>query len=380
MRTVLEVLFWLSAGLLVYAQFGYPLLLALFARGKGLKPGLYGGGDLPSVSLIIAAYKEATVIEAKVANALALDYPRQKLQIIVACDGSPDDTPALARAAGADLVLDLPHGGKMAAQNAAVAQATGELLTFSDANTMWEADALTQLAAAIAPDEIGYVCGQVKFVNDAGTNQEGVYWRYEMWLRARESKLRSVTAGNGAIYAVMPANYAAIAPTTGHDLTLPFQTVKHGSRAIYEPEARATEAMVPSLEGEFKRKRRMMSFAWPIILRGGMLKPKGYGAVYGWMMFSHRVLRYKAPFLHLVTLITSAILAADSTLYLVLLILQLALLAAAAVAPLIKIKPFLIARYYVLTTASVALGLVDYLRKGTEQILDEGWSPPEGTR
>jgi cellulose synthase/poly-beta-1,6-N-acetylglucosamine synthase-like glycosyltransferase len=245
---------------------------------------------------------------------------------------------------------------------------------------MWEPDALKRLIDAFHEPGADYVCGRVNFVNESGDNQEGLYWRYEMWLRARESSLKSVTAGNGAIYAVTPANYAGIAPTTGHDLTLPFQTVKHGGRAIYEPNARASEAMVPSIEGEFKRKRRMMSFAWPIILRGGMLNPKGYGAIYGWMMFSHRVLRYKAPFLHLGALITSAILAPDSTLYLVLLILQLALLAAAAIAPLVKLKPFLIARYYVLTTASVALGLVDYLRKGTDQILDEGWSPPEGTR
>jgi hypothetical protein len=124
----------------------------------------------------------------------------------------------------------------------------------------------------------------------------------------------------------------------------------------------------------------MMSFAWPIILGGAMLSPRGYGVKYAWMMFSHRVLRYKAPFLHLAALITSAILAPSSLLYLVLLILQLALLCAALIAPIVKFKPFLIARYYVLTTASVALGLIDYLKKGTEQILDEGWTPPEGTR
>ena len=150
--------------------------------------------------------------------------------------------------------------------------------------------------------------------------------------------------------------------------------------AIDAPAARATETMVPTIGGEFKRKRRMMSFAWPIILGGGMLNPRGYGFAYGWMMFSHRLLRYKAPFLHLAALITSAALAFDSTLYLALLLLQLALIAAALLAPLVRIKPLLIARYYVLTTASVALGLLDYLKKGTEQILDEGWTPPEGTR
>lgn len=379
MQTVLEVIFWLSAGLLVYAQLGYPLLVALFARPAAPAKELTED-QLPSVTLIVAAYAEASVIEAKVQNALALDYPRERLQLIVACDGSPDETPALARAAGADLVLDLPHAGKMAAQNAAVAQATGELLAFSDANTMWEPDALRRLAAATREEGVDYACGRVNFVNEAGDNQEGLYWRYEMWLRSRESALKSVTAGNGAIYAVKPAAYREIAPVTGHDLTLPFSVVKNGGRAIDASAARATETMVPTIGGEFKRKRRMMSFAWPIILGGGMLNPRGYGLVYGWMIFSHRLLRYKAPFLHLAALITSAILAFDSTLYLALLLLQLALVAAALLAPLIRIKPFLVARYYVLTTASVALGLLDYLKKGTEQILDEGWTPPEGTR
>ncbi len=379
MTTVLEVLFWLSAGLLVYAQFGYPLLLGLFSRPAPQAPPM-SEDELFSVSLIIAAYQEGSVIAQKVANALALDYPRDRLQIIVACDGSPDDTPALARAAGADLVLELPHGGKMAAQNAAVEQATGQILAFSDANTMWEPDALRRLVDAFEQPGVDYVCGRVNFVNESGDNQEGVYWRYEMWMRARESSLKSVTAGNGAIYAVNPATYQQIAPKTGHDLTLPFNTVKLGGRAIYAPAARASETMVPSIGGEFKRKRRMMSFAWPIVLGGGMLNPKGFGAKYTWEIFSHRVLRYKAPFLHLLALGTSAILAADSTFYLVLLILQLALIAAALVAPAIKLKPFLIARYYVLTTASVALGLFDYLRKGTDKILDEGWTPPEGTR
>lgn len=380
MRTTLEVIFWISAGLLVYGQFGYPLLVGLFAGKLDPNPGSIPEQDLPTVSLIIAAYKEASVITEKVLNALALDYPRAKLQIIVACDGSPDGTPKLAQAAGADLVLDLPHGGKMAAQNAAVEQSTGEVLAFSDANTIWQSGALRKLVAALEQPGIEYVCGQVRFINHSGTNQEGLYWRYEMWLRARESRLRSVTAGNGAIYAVKPDAYAAIAPITGHDLTLPFSTVKHGGRAIYEPDARASETMVPSVEGEFRRKRRMMTFAWPIILRGGMLSPSGYGATYTWMIFSHRVLRYAAPLLHLLALLTSAILAPDSTLYLVFLILQLALIAAALLAKFVKLKPLLIARYYVLTTASVALGLFDYLREGTQATLDAGWAPPEGTR
>lgn len=379
MRTALEILFWLSAGLLVYSQLGYPLLLAMFVD-PAPEPDPLADDELPQVALIVAAYKEASVIEDKIANARALDYPADKFELVVACDGSPDDTPALARAAGADKVLDLPHGGKMAAQNAAVAATDAPLLAFSDANTEWQPGALRALAAATAQPGVDYACGRVSFVNESGTNQEGLYWRYEMWLRARESKLRSVTAGNGAIYAVRREAYEAIDPQTGHDLTLPFNVVKRGGRAVDAPAAKASELMVPSIEGEFKRKRRMMSFAWPIVLGGGMLSPRGYGMKYTWMIFSHRVLRYSAPLLHLIALVTSAVLALDSTLYLVLLALQLLLLAAAAAAGALKSRPLLIARYYVLTTASVALGLIDFLRKGTKATLDEGWSPPEGTR
>ncbi|MFY9265182.1 MAG: glycosyltransferase family 2 protein [Solirubrobacterales bacterium] len=378
MQSSLAIIFWTSAAALVYSQFVYPLVVAALARSKpapgGREP--LPDSELPSVTLIVAAYAEAAVISAKVANALALDYPRERLQLIVACDGSPDDTAALARAAGADLVLELPRGGKMRAQNEAVAEAKGELLAFSDANTFWEPGALKALVEAARDDDVGYVCGKVSFVNEGGTNQEGLYWRYEMWLRERESRLRSVTAGNGAIYAVKLAHYNAIAPSTGHDLTLPFRVVKQGARAIYAPAARASEQMVPSIDGEFRRKRRMMTFAWPIVLHGGMLSPRRYGAIYGWMIFSHRVLRYAAPLLHGLAVVSCAILALESTLYLALLIAQLALVAVALAAPAIPVRSFLIARYYLLTNAAIGLGLWDYLRRGAPA----GWTPPEGTR
>lgn len=383
MQTALAIIFWLSAGALVYGQVGYPLVVAALApRGHSRAP--QPQQQPPIVSLIVAAYAEESVIEAKVANALALDYPRDRLQVIVACDGSPDDTAARARAAGADLVLELPRGGKMRAQNEAVAEARGEVLAFSDANTMWQPDALRRLVAVLSDDTVGYVCGQVTFIredDDAGraTNQEGLYWRYEMWLRERESRLRSVTAGNGAIYAVRASTYKRIAPRRGHDLLLPFSTVKQGQRALYEPSARATETMVPSIEGEFRRKRRMMTFAWPIVLREGMLSPGGYDPAYFWMIISHRALRYGAPLLHLAALAASVALAfafGGSLLYVLLFGGQLAVLSAAALARPLPLRPLLVARYYVLTTLSIGLGLWDHLRHGTPA----GWSPPEGTR
>jgi cellulose synthase/poly-beta-1,6-N-acetylglucosamine synthase-like glycosyltransferase len=164
----------------------------------------------------------------------------------------------------------------------------------------------------------------------------------------------------------------------GHDLSLPFRMVKRGLRAVYVPEARASEKMVPSLAGEFARKRRMMSHTWPILLRGGMLSPRGYPPGYALMIFSHRLLRYSTPGLHAVALAANVALLAlgAGALYVITLALQLALLAAAALAGVLSARPLLIARYYVLTTASPAAGLWDWLRHGTPA----SWEAAEGTR
>ena len=162
----------------------------------------------------------------------------------------------------------------------------------------------------------------------------------------------------------------------GHDLALPFNLVKRGRRAVYEPAARATEKMVPSIEGEFARKRRMMSHAWPIVLRGGMLSPKGYPPRYALMIASHRVLRYAAPFLHVVCLAANAALLGEGPVYVAAFAAQAGLLAAAFAGGRVRSRPLLVARYYVLTNASVAAGLYDHLRHGTPP----GWAPPEGTR
>jgi hypothetical protein len=377
--TALAVIFWVSAGLLLYALAGYALLLSALARVRrppGLRaPGAWDG-ELPTVSVIVAAYAEQEVIAARVQNLRSLDYPPEKLEVIVACDGSPDATAERARAAGADLVLDLPRGGKIRAQDAGVQNATGEIVAFSDANTLWEPDALGRLIAPFADARVGYVCGEVRLVSEQGSNQEGLYWRYEMALRSLESRVRSVTGGNGAIYATRKGAYLVVDPIMGHDLSFPFNMVKRGWLALYASDARATEKMIPTIEGEFARKRRMMSHTWPIVVRGGMLSPRGYDPLYALMIGSHRVLRYASPFLHVIALVTSALLLGHGWVYAAALGLQLAILLAAALAGAVPARPLLIARYYVLTTASLAAGLWDWLARGTPA----GWEPAEGAR
>ena len=378
---IVAIIFWLSIGLVVYAHVGYPVLLGLMAavRGRGASRRDRPAPDdqLPSVSVIVAAYAEQDVIAERVANIRSLEYPQKLIELIVACDGSVDETAERARAAGADLVLELPRGGKIRAQDAAVERASSDIVAFSDANVAWERDALRRLVAPFSDARVGYVCGEVQLVDAAtGSNQEGLYWRYELALRALESRVRSVTGGNGAIYATRRESYLVVDPIMGHDLSFPFNMVKRGWLALAVREAQASEKMVPTLEGEFARKRRMMSHTWPIVLRGGMLSPRGYDPLYAFMIVSHRILRYLTPFLHVIALVANVLLLGQGWVYWVTLALQLAVLAAAALASVVPARPFLIARYYVLTTASLAAGLWDWLVHGTAA----GWEPAEGTR
>ena len=302
----LEIVFWVSVGLIVYTHLGYPLLLlgpgrrlrrATTVRATGART-----ASCPAVSLIVAAYDEEEVIERKVANALALDYPRELLEMIVASDGStrPD------RRAG-------PRGRRRPRPRAAPrrqgrrpergASSRADAARSSPSPTPTASGARTRCAAwsrRFADQRVGYVCGQVRFEGGEGGNQEGVYWRYEMAVREMESRLAGITAGNGAIYAVRREAYIELDPSRSHDLGFPFELAKRGWRAVYEPEAVAEEKMVPTVEGEFARKRRMMCGLWDVMLRWGMLDPRGYGPAYAFEIASHRLLRYLTPWLHLV--------------------------------------------------------------------------------
>jgi cellulose synthase/poly-beta-1,6-N-acetylglucosamine synthase-like glycosyltransferase len=374
----IEIVFWLCVALLVYTHVGYPLALWLLSRGRGDAAGRAAAPDAepPTVALIVAAHDEEDVIADRVRNALALDYPRERLEVVVASDGSEDATAERATEAGADRVLELPRAGKIATQNAAAAAVRADLLAFSDANAFWEPDALRALAARFADPAVGYVCGAVRFTDAAGDNQEGAYWRYELGVRALESRLGGVTAGNGGIYAVRSEAYMALPPSRSHDLSFPFLLSKRGWRAEYEPAAVADEKLVPTLEGEYARKRRMMRGLWDIVVADGMLSPRGYRPAYAFEIASHRLLRYASPFIHVVALAANVALLGEGWVYAVTLAAQLALIAAALLAPLVPARPFRLARYYLLVTASIAAGLWDRARLGPPA----AWERVEGTR
>jgi hypothetical protein len=214
----------------------------------------------------------------------------------------------------------------------------------------------------LSDPQVAYVCGRLRLEAPDGSNKEGVYWRYELVTRAGESHLGSVTAGNGAIYALRRSDYAEVDPRFGHDLSLPYLMVQRGRRAVYEAEAFAFERPTPSNESEYRRKVRMFEHSWLIVLRGKMLRgqPPGYFLA----LLSHRHLRYASGLLHLILLGSSIALLGHGTIYAVALGLQLGLLLAA-------LFGVGIARYYVLITWATAVSLWNYLRHGVPAT----WTP-----
>jgi cellulose synthase/poly-beta-1,6-N-acetylglucosamine synthase-like glycosyltransferase len=325
----------------------------------------------PTVSIVVAAHDEETVVERRVENLLALDYPPDKTEIVVASDASGDRTDELVEAiAGREPrvgLLRCPRGGKVAAQNRAVRETSGEIVAFSDANATWAPDALRRLVAPFADPDVAYACGRLQLESADGTNREGVYWRYELWLREAESRLGSVTGGNGAIYAVRRSDYPEVDARFGHDLALPYLLVQRARRAVYEPEALAFEKPTPELETEYRRKVRMFEHCWLITLRGGMLRD--LPLLYLGQMVSHRLLRYGSGLLHLALLGTSVALARRGGVYALALGGQLAFLGLAAARPGLP-------RYYVLVTWATVEALAGYLRRGVPST----WEPAEGRR
>jgi cellulose synthase/poly-beta-1,6-N-acetylglucosamine synthase-like glycosyltransferase len=362
-----EVVFWAALGALVWTHLAYPLVAAAVARVR--RRGVRRGDVLPTVTLIVAAHDEEAVIERRLQNLLALDYPRDQLELVVASDASVDRTDELVEAVTGVRLVRCPRGGKVAAQNLAVRGSNAEVVAFGDANAMWEPDALRMLVRSFADPDVAYVCGRLVLTDAAGTNREGVYWRFETWLRAQESALGSVTGGNGAIYAVRRSDYVEVDPRFGHDLSLPYVMVQRRRRAVYDPEAIAREKPTPEIETEYRRKVRMFEHCWLIVARGKMLRR--LPPVYFAEIVSHRHLRYASGLLHLVVLGTNVALVASRSgwIYDVALGLQVAFFGLAAARP-------SIARYYSLITWATVVALWNYLRRGVPAT----WEAAEGTR
>jgi cellulose synthase/poly-beta-1,6-N-acetylglucosamine synthase-like glycosyltransferase len=372
---VVRVVFWASLAGIVWTHVGYPFAAALLAK---LRPRKVRKADVtPSVTAIIPAHDEESVIAPRLDNLLALDYPAQQLEILVVSDGSTDGTDQIVEQYAAReprvRLLALARGGKLAALNRAVGESNRDVVAFSDANSSWAPDALRKLVQNLADENVAYVCGKLRLERADGTNREGVYWRYELWVRESESALGSITGGNGAIYAVRRTDY--VAHRFGQDLGLPDAMVKRGKRAVYEPEAIATERPPGDLEDEYRRKVRMFPWAWQHMFEGRMLA--GVGPLYLFELVSHRVLRYTSGLFHVVLLGSSIALAGQGLVYQVALAAQLVWLVLAALGRLrVRVPGAGIAYYYFLVTWATIAALVSYLRFGVAP----HWERAEGVR
>jgi len=370
--------FWGALGALAWTHAGYPLAMSVLARVRP-RPVERDDDATPSVALVVSAHDEEDVIGRRVENLLELDYPSEKLQIVVASDGSTDRTDEIVEEIALReprvRLLRCPREGKVAAQHRSVRETESDALAFTDANTEWKPDALRKLVRNLADDEVGYVCGQLRLESPDGANLEGVYWRYEVWVREQESAASSITAGNGAIYAVRRDAYVEDDPKFGHDFGFPYLMEQNGLRAVYDPEAVAVEKPASEPEDEYGRKVRTIARSWGHIVTGRALRPTR--PLYLFELVSHRVLRYSSGLLHVVLLLSSLALVGRGGLYRLAFVFQLAWLGlAAAGRARLRIPGARLAYYYFVVTKATVAGLVRYLRSGTPQM----WDKAKGTR
>ena len=323
--------FWGSLGALAWTHAGYPLAAAALARVRGRA--VRKDEQTPKTVVVVPAHNEDAVIGRRVENLLALDYPPEQLEVVVASDASDDRTDEIVEEIAAReprvSLLRAPREGKRPALDRAVRGTESELVAFSDANATWAPDALRKLARNFADPDVAYVCGRLQLQQPDGTNREGAYWRYELWQREQESALGSVTGGNGSIYAVRRSDYVEY--PLGHDLGFPYLFTSKGRRAVYEPEALAFEKPSRDNEEEYRRKVRMFVWCWRTVFEGRMLS--GVPPVYALELVSHRLLRYASGLLHLKLLAASLLLAREGGIYRTALVGQLAFLGLAARRP-----------------------------------------------
>lgn len=309
------VLFLFGGTIVFYAMVGYPLFLMILRLIIKPESNRFINEYEPTVSFMIVAHNEEAVILQKLKNAVSLDYPTEKLQIIVASDNSTDRTNNIVekfiethQENNILLYCSKDHKGKTNAQNEAQKQSTGEILVMTDANTILKRDAIRELVSYFSEDDIVYVCGKLEYTNSEGnstSNSESTYWDFDMQMRDIESRIKTITAGNGALYAIKNECYIDYNPIYCHDSIMPFTYGKEKKRALFNPNAIAYEKAGETNEDEYKRKVRMNRDILDMLSWGlSVLNPIKYGW-FGVFYFGHRTCRYLVWLAHIMMLVAS---------------------------------------------------------------------------
>ncbi len=314
----LAIVFWGCFAAVAFAYLGYPLLVFALSRLFGRRPAPPPAGEagLPVVSLLIAAHNEEADIEDRVKNALALDYPAGKLEIVIASDGSRDRTNEIVRRYEDRGVVLHAYGenrGKTTVLNETVPKLRGEVVLLSDANTNMAPDVARRVAAWFADPEVGVVCGKLVLLDPrTGKNVDGLYWKYETFLKKCEGRLGALLGSNGAIYAIRKSLFPPVRPgTLIDDFVIPLDAKRRsGCRIVYDTKAVATEETAPTILAEFRRRVRIGAGGFQSI---GMLWPL-LSPAHGWVALTflcHKILRWVCPFLLIGMLVTNALLLGD---------------------------------------------------------------------
>jgi cellulose synthase/poly-beta-1,6-N-acetylglucosamine synthase-like glycosyltransferase len=319
LRLAAEAIFCLSAVALCYTYAGYPLLLALVSA---VRPNRVRRGEFETtVSIIITAYNEERDLTAKLENTLALDYPRELLEIIVASDCSTDRTDEIAQnfaQRGVRLHRQAERLGKTAAQNAAVELARGEIILFSDATSLYQTNAVRAMMPSFADASVGCVAGRLIYV-DGLNSQVGIgaqsYWGYETFLKRHESRVGSLIGASGCLYAVRRSAYVPLYHEACSDFIIATKMVEQNLRAVYEPDAVCTEETNRQSGKELKMRVRVIAQTFTDLWRHRAMLNPFHSGFYGVQLLSHKVMRYLVPFFLMGLFLASAVLATSSLPY-----------------------------------------------------------------
>ena len=380
----MKIIFWVSAFAIFYPMIGYPLTLLLLdkiIKRKNIKDYPYK----PKVSVIISAYNEEKVIEKKLNNIIKTDYP--DFEVIIANDASNDKTVELCE----NFIKSHPnfdirvntvrnHLGKTNAQDEAVEVAKGEILVFSDANSIFKEDAISELVSYFTSDDIEYVCGSLIYKEDetASVVAENTYWNMELTMRKIESNIKTIAAGNGAIYACRKKDYRNYDLVSSHDYEMPLHAALNGKRALYNEDALAFEKAGSTTSDEFKRKvrmqRRILTNIRTNLRRLNIFK-------YGWFSFfhfNHKTLRFLQAFFHIVLFISNIFLIRQGFIYKLILLGQVAFLILAILGQISKAKNKIVyfPRYYSMMMLAQILGAKNELTGKSAAT----WEKAESTR
>ncbi len=366
-----QIIFWLAVGALFYVYAGYPLLVYLVSLISPKK--IKRAAIEPNVTILITAYNEEKAIRAKLENTLQINYPKGKLEVLVASDGSTDKTDEIVKEfARYNVKLFRQEGrvGKTITQNNAVEQASGEIILFSDATTNYKIDVLQEILPNFADEKIGCVAGKLVYVDESASNVgKGAksYWNYETFLKQAESNACSLIGASGCLYAVRKSAYKPMYAEACSDFLICTVIYEQGLRSIYEPNAVCTEDTNNQTDKEMQMRVRVISQTFTDLWRNRqMLNPLRSG-FYAIELLSHKVLRYAVPLFLLFIFAANTILARNSIFFEIIFLLQIAFYFLAFLGWLIektgaKIGVFAIPHYFVLANLASVFGFYKFLR------------------